>query len=222
MTNDKHSSLDGLDLVKTGTTTVAIVCKDGVVVGADKRSTAGNLVANKKQVKVVQIAERMLVAQAGLVSDAQLLSKLIKAEIKLKEIQTSRPTTVKEVANLLAGLLYANIRRPTMIPGIVAFLLGGVDDEGNHVYNLGIDGSVTKKDDFDSEGSGSVFALGVLETLWKKGMSTDEGVSLAVKCINAALQRDSCTGNGMDIWVINADGAKEVLMKEIDTGVKER
>jgi len=214
--------LNTVDLVKTGTTTIAIVCKDGVVVAADKRSTAGNLVANKKQVKIVQIADRMLIAQAGLVSDAQLLSKLIRAEIKLKDIQTSRQSTVREVANLLAGFLYANIRRPTMIPGIVAFLLGGVDGEGYHVYNLGIDGSITKKDDFDSEGSGSVFALGVLETLWKKGMSLDEGVHLAIKSVNAALQRDTATGNGMDVWAITMDGAREVLVKEIDTGIREK
>ncbi|MEK6960259.1 MAG: proteasome subunit beta [Nanoarchaeota archaeon] len=213
--------LESVDLIKTGTTTVAILCKDGVVVAADKRSTAGNLVANKRQVKVVQIADKMVVAQAGLVSDAQLLSKLIRAEVKLKDIQTGRPATVKEVANLLAGLLYANIRRPTMIPGIVAFLLGGADDEGFHVYNLGIDGSVTKKDDFESEGSGSVFALGVLETLWKKGMSTDEGVNLALRAVNAALQRDSATGNGIDVWVISQDCAKEVMMREIDTGFKD-
>jgi len=207
--------------MKTGTTTIAILCKDGIVVAADKRSTAGNLVANKRQVKIVQIADKMLVAQAGLVSDAQLLSKLIRAEVKLKDIQTGRPASVKEVANLLAGLLYANIRRPTMIPGIVAFLLGGADEDGFHVYNLGIDGSVTKKDDFESEGSGSVFALGVLETLWKKGMSTDEGVTLALRAVNAALQRDSATGNGVDVWVITQDGAKEVMMKEIDTGLKD-
>ena len=213
--------LDTVNLVKTGTTTIAIVCKDGVVVAADKRSTAGNLVANKRQVKIVQIAQKMLIAQAGLVSDAQLLSKLIRAEIKLKDIQTGRPSTVKEVANLLAGLLYANIRRPTMIPGIVAFLLGGVDEDGIHVYNLGIDGSVTKKDDFESEGSGSVFAMGVLETLWKKGLSVDEGVHLALKAVNAALQRDSATGNGVDVWAITQDGAREVLVKEIDTGLKD-
>ena len=214
--------LNTVDLVKTGTTTIAILCKDGVVVAADKRSTAGNLVANKKQVKIVQIADKMLIAQAGLVSDAQLLSKLIRAEIKLKDIQTGRVSTVKEVANLLAGLLYANIRRPTMIPGIVAFLLGGVDEEGSHIYNLGIDGSITKKDDFESEGSGSVFALGVLETLWKKGMTMDEGVHLALKAVNAALQRDTATGNGIDVWAITHEGAREVLVKEIDTGLREK
>ena len=209
------------EYLKTGTTTIAIVCKDGVVMAADKRSTAGHLVANKYQKKLYQIADKMMVAQAGLVSDAQLLTKLIKAEIKLKEIQVQRDVSVKEAANLLAGMSYANIRRPTMVPGIVAFLLGGVDEEGFHVYNLGIDGSCTYRKDFDSEGSGSVFALGVLETLYKKGLSVEEGQKLALKAINAALQRDSASGNGVDLYIITEKGVKHIETKIINTGISQ-
>lgn len=200
-------------LVKTGTTTVGIVCKDGIVLAADKRATAGYIV-NKKQRKLEQISDNMAVTQAGLVSDAQLLSKLIKAELKLKDIQTGRKTTVKEAANLLGGMLYSNIRRMSMVPGIVGFLLGGVDDEGNHLYDLGMDGSVTKYDDFASDGSGSVFAIGVLETLYKEDMKIDEAIKLATKSINAALQRDTASGNGIDIIAITkAHGVKFVHEK---------
>ncbi len=208
------------EYLKTGTTTIGIVCKDGVVLAADKRSTAGYLVANKKQTKVFPIAPNIVVTQAGLVSDAQLLTKLIKAEIKLMEIQTGRAVTVKEAAHLLGGMLYSNIRRPSMVPGIVGFLLGGVDKTGNALFNLGIDGSITDKDDFDSEGSGSVFALGVLESQFKPGMSVDDGIKLAEEAINAALQRDIATGNGIDIYVITEAGAKKVLTKEVNTGLR--
>lgn len=208
-------------LVKTGTTTVGIVCSDGIVLAADKRSSAGYLVANRKQTKLVKIADNMAVTQAGLVSDAQLLSKLIKAEIKLKDIQTGRNTTVKEAANLLAGLLYQNIRKMSMVPGIVGFILGGFDEEGPQIYELGVDGSVTKMDEFASDGSGSVFALGVLETLYQKGISMDEGVKLAVKAINAALKRDLATGNGIDVLSISKEGVKHVFTKEVKTYLEE-
>lgn len=207
-------------LVKTGTTTVGIVCSDGVVMAADKRSSAGYLVANRKQKKIVQIAENMAVTQAGLVSDAQLLSKLIKAEIKLKDIQTGRKTSVKEAANLLAGLLYQNIRKMSMVPGIVGFLLGGYGKKPE-LYELGVDGSVTKFDNFASDGSGSVFALGVLETLYQEGISVDEGIKLAVKAINAALRRDMATGNGIDVITVTSAGFKHIMTKEVDTRVQE-
>jgi len=203
-------------MIKTGTTTVGIVCKEGVVLAADKRSSAGYMVANRRQEKLVIINERVAVAQAGLVSDAQLLSRLLTAELKLKDLRTGRQSTATEAANLLAGMLYSNIRKPAMFQSIVGFLLAGSDQHGHHLFELGIDGSITKNPDFASDGSGSIFALGVLETLYKKDMSIDEGIDLAIKSVNAALKRDIATGNGIDIITVTADGTKKVLTKELE------
>lgn len=202
-------------LMKTGTTTVGILCKDGVVLAADKRSSAGYMVANKKQVKIVQISDKMAITQAGLVSDAQLLSKIAKAEIKLKDIQTNRETSVKEAANIIAGLLYSNIRKLSMVPGIVGFLLGGADEYGFHIYELGVDGSVTKFDDFVSDGSGSVYALGVLEADYTEGITVEQGIKLAVKAISSALKRDMATGNGIDVIKITQKGYEKVFTKKL-------
>ena len=210
-----------MEQMQTGTTTAGIVCKDGLVLAADKRVTAGYLIANKKFVKVHQVADKIGLTIAGLVSDAQLLTKLVRAEIKLMEIQTHRKLTVKEASNLLAGMNYSNIRRPSMVAGIVGFLIGGHDDQdGFTLYNIGIDGSIIKKDDYDSEGSGSVFALGVLESDYRPGLSTEEGIKLVQRAVNAALQRDAATGNGIDVYVINEQGTKHVLTKTIDTGLQ--
>lgn len=200
--------------LQKGTTTVGIVCKDCIVLAADKRATAG-FVVNKKAQKIHRITDNMAVTMAGLVSDAQLLVKLIRAEVKLKDLMTLRTSTVKETANLLAGMLYMNLRKMSMVPGIVSFLLGGYDNDGCHLYDLGIDGSVTDVDDYVSDGSGSIFALGVLEVLYKKGMNVEEGTKLAVKAISAALQRDINTGNGIDVIVIDNKGVRTVLEKDL-------
>jgi len=197
-----------------GTTTIGLVCKDGIILAADKRATAGFIV-NKREKKIHPISDTMAVAMAGLVSDAQLLVKLIKAELKLKDLHTGRFSNVREAANLLAGMLYANIRRMSMVPGIVGFLLAGKDEQGFHLYDLGVDGSVTKSDDYVSDGSGSVFAIGVMESSYKKGMTIDEGIKLAVKAINAALQRDFYTGNGIDVVAITESGMRTVLEREL-------
>jgi proteasome beta subunit len=204
---------DGEKQAKTGTTTIAIICKDGVILAADRRVTAG-YVANKRYRKIVQITDRIAVTVAGTVSDVQLLSRLLKAELKLKDIQTGRISSTKEAANLLAGMVYNNFRKYGM-PGITGFLLGGVDETGFHAYELGIDGSVMDIDEYTSDGSGSVFAIGVLETLYKKGTSIEDGIKLAGKAINAAIQRDTASGNGIDVLAITADGAKFVFEKDV-------
>ncbi|MBS3147327.1 proteasome subunit beta [Candidatus Woesearchaeota archaeon] len=201
--------------VQKGTTTIGIVCKDGIVLAADKRATAG-FVVNKHTQKIHKITDSMAVTMAGLVSDAQLLVKLIRAEIKLKDLQTLRTSSVKETANLLAGMLYSNLRRPSMVPGIVAFLLAGSDKDGNHLYDLGIDGSITEIEDYVSDGSGSIFAIGALEANFKKGLSVEEGIKLAVKAITVALQRDTATGNGIDVWVLDEKGIKVAVQKDLN------
>lgn len=203
------------NILKTGTTTVGILCKDGVVLAADKRATAGSMIVDKRADKVHIINEDLAVTIAGNVSDAQLLIKLIRAELKLKEVRTNKNPTSKEAANLLGGLLYSNIRRMSMLPGITHFLLAGKDKEGLHLYDLYPDGSVTEVTDFVSSGSGSVFALGVLETQYRPDITTADGVKLALKSVNTALQRDSCSGNGIDIVVVSDKEVKKVMHKEL-------
>lgn len=201
--------------LKTGTTTVGIVCKDGAVLAADKRATAGHMIVDKRAEKVHVLSDDFAVTIAGTVSDAQLIIKLIKAELKLKEVRTYKKPSAKEAANLLGGILYSNIRRMSMLPGIAHFLLAGKDVQGVHLYDLFPDGSVTKITDFISSGSGSVFAYGVLETQYKKDMTTDEAIALAVKSVNTALQRDSASGNGIDVIVVNEKEIKRVMHKEL-------
>lgn len=201
--------------LKTGTTTVGIVCKDGIVLAADKRATAGHMIVDKRADKVHVISDDFAVTIAGTVSDAQLIIKLIRAELKLKEVRTYKKPSAKEAANLLGGILYSSIRRPSMLPSIAHFLLGGKDVHGLHLYDLFPDGSITRITDFISSGSGSVFAYGVLETQYKKDLSTDDAVALAVKTINTALLRDSASGNGIDVVVINEKEIKRVMHKEL-------
>src|SRR3989339_43065 len=212
--------VEDTNITKTGTTTVGISCKDGIVLAADKRATSGYLIANKKFDKILTISDNIAVTVAGTVSDVQLLVKYIKAELKLKQIRTDRESTVKEAANLLAMFVYNNIRKLSMIPGISHFIVGGKDDFGFHVYDLSPDGSIAEIDDYTTSGSGSVMVYGVLETLYERNMSVDEGVKLAAKSVNAAVQRDIASGNGIDIFTITKDGVKKAFTKEISMKIE--
>ena len=200
---------------KTGTTTIALVCKDGVVLAADRRMTMGYMIAGRKFEKISVINEDTALTMAGLVSDAQLLTKIIKAQLRLDTIRRGKKPSTKEIANLVGSLVYGNIRKFSAIPGIVGFMLGGRDDKGYHLYDIGVDGSVNEQDEYYCEGSGSEFALGVLEAGFNKDLSLDEGIKLALKALNSALQRDVASGSGYDVVTITKDGAKKVLEKEI-------
>ena len=205
---------------KHGTTTIGLVCKDGIVLASEKRATAGTFVADKKSEKIFKITDTLLVTTAGTVSDAQLLTKLIRAELKLKEVRTDREASAKEAANLLASLVYNNIRKYSLIPGITQFLLAGADREGFHLYDLFVDGSVMECDEYVSSGSGSTVVYGVLEAMYKKDITVKEGIDLCIKCINVAIQRDIASGNGILVYTITKDGIKKVMDRDFDTTFK--
>src|SRR3989338_436435 len=146
-------------LFKTGTTTLGMVCKDGIVLAADKKMTlGGQIVSSKKFEKVLILNDQMAITFAGLVSDVQLLVKLIKAQLRLEELRKGKKVKIKEAANMLGNLVYNNVRKMSMIPGITGFLFAGVDMEGFHLYQLGADGSIAKYDDFVTDGSGMMYA----------------------------------------------------------------
>lgn len=209
-----------MEELKTGTTTVGFICKDGIILAADKRATAGNLIVDKRAKKIHEITDKMALTTAGTVSDVQLLIKLLKAELKLKKIRTKKEPGVKESANLLANMVYANIRKMSMIPGISHFILAGSDSSGLHLYDLFPDGSLTEVTDYISSGSGSVFVYGLLENRYAPNMTLDQGIKLAVDCINASMQRDNASGNGIDVMTITKEGTKRVLEKELNTRIE--
>ncbi|OYT40864.1 proteasome subunit beta [Candidatus Pacearchaeota archaeon ex4484_26] len=202
-------------LVKTGTTTIGLICKDGVILAADRQATAQYFVAHKKVEKIVPITDNVAVTTAGLVSDIQLISKLTKAELKLKKIRTKLKPTVKEAANLFATILYHNIRKFSPILGIAAFIVGGVDDKGFWLYDAAPDGAALEHKDYVSTGSGSILAYGVLESEYKPDLTIKDGVKLAIKALNTAMQRDVATGSGIDVVTITREGIKKVVEEEL-------
>jgi proteasome beta subunit len=202
----------GAESLKTGTTTLGIVCKDCVVLAADKRATAGNLIADKTTLKVRKVAPHLAVTTAGSVSDLQLLVKYLEAELKIKQIRSGHEATVRESANLLGNWVYGLIRSSG---GMTHFVVGGFDEKAR-LFDVFMDGSVMEQQDYVTSGSGSVFALGVLESQYKPGMTQEEGVQLAIKAASAALARDSASGNGLDVFVIDKAGARQVAAKVVN------
>ena len=210
---------------KTGTTTVGIVCKEGIILAADKRATLGGsggvAYISRKIDKIIPVTNDIAVTTAGQVSDAQKVVKLTRAELKLKELRTKKKPTIKEAANLFSSIVYQNIRQFSPIISITHFLLAGHDKEGSYLYEIGADGTLDHIKDYTSTGSGMLQADPILDAEYKKGLTIDEGVELAKKCINASRKRDVGSGEGMDIYVITKDEVKSVLNQELVSEYKD-
>ena len=199
--------------LKTGTTTVGVVCKNAVVLGAERKATMGYLVASKDTLKIVQIDEHMGMTIAGAVGDVQALQRYVQAELKLYRFQEDRKIPVSAAANLVANILYS--RR--FYPYMVQLIIGGYDENGPHVFSFDPMGSMQNEDEYFSTGSGSVMALGVLEDKFKKGMDTDEAKKLVIRAIRSATKRDIASGgSGIDIIIIDSKGYHKVSNDEVE------
>ena len=211
--------LDEKQIRKTGTTTVSMICKDGVVLAAEKKSTMGYLVASKESIKILPIEDHLAITIAGASGDAQALVRYMKAECKLFSIQNRRKIPVKAAATLLANILQSG--RWSYIPYMVQLIIAGYDDSGPVIFSLDAIGSSEEEKKFFSTGSGSPMALGVLEDRYKEGISIEEGAKLAVSAIRAAIERDIASGGrGIDVAVITKNGFKLLKKEEIESVLK--
>jgi len=207
--------------MKTGTTTVGVLSDEGVVLAADKRSTlGGRIIYSKKSEKVAPVNERAVITQSGTVSTIQLVKKVLRARIRLKELDGGRTLHVKEIAQILSRLNFSNARNPR--PEISQWLLGGYDEKPR-LFDVMPDGAVfeaQKEEGYLASGSGMMFALSVLEDRYKEDMSLEEAKKLAIRAVHSATKRDTASGNGVDVYVIDEDGARHVEKKKIEAVLK--
>ena len=188
-----------------GTTTLGLVCTDGVVMATERRATMGHLIAHKNTQKLFRVNNHMALTVAGLVGDAQLLARWLTAEAHLFEFKRGKLMSLRAAATLMSNIM--NGRR--MMPFWVQLLLGGVDDEGGHIYSLDAAGG-SIPDQFTTTGSGSPMVYGVLEDHFDSDMTTAMGTELAVRALTAAMRRDSASGDGINICVIDNKGYQAV------------
>jgi len=196
-------------LVLKGTTTIGVVCKDGVILASDTRVTMGYYVAHKFGKKVYKIDDHLGMTIAGTVADAQRVVDILTANAKLYKIKMNRPMPVSSAARLIANLLFS-VR---YVPLATQVLIGGVDTTGPHVFNLDPFGSLTEEK-FVSTGSGSPIAYGVLEDKYREDMPVEELLPTIVKSVNAAMKRDIASGNSYNVTVIDNNGYRELTDKE--------
>ncbi len=207
------SSKEIYDERMKGTTTVGLLCKDGVVLATDKRATMGNLIADKEAKKLYKIDDYIAMTIAGSVGDAQSLVRILSAEAKLYKMRTGRNMPPLCCATLLSNILHGN----RYFPYYTQLILGGYDNlHGPKLFSLDPIGGLNEESTFTATGSGSPTALGVLEANYKKDMDIEKAKNLVVDAILSAMERDAFSGNGISLGIVDKDGVKIFSDEEVN------
>jgi proteasome beta subunit len=206
---DRRKEVDALKY--HGTTTVALTCSDGVVLCTDTRVTAGYLyIAHRHGKKVHKIDNHVGVTIAGTVAEAQSMIDTLKYYANIYRLENEKPIPIKSLGRISANIFFAN----RYYPFIADFLIGGWDDEdGNVIYSVDFFGALTREDAV-STGSGSPVAYGIIEDQYRKGMSVDQVVPIAIQAVTAAIKRNAGTGDGFDVAVISKERGYRELSKQ--------
>jgi len=191
-------------ILKTGTTILGIVCKDGIVMASDSRVSMGHsIIIEKDMEKVYPLNDYLVFAGCGSATEAQKIGKLLTAELKLKELKSRSRPSVQQSAGLLSNIQAMES----------AFILAGFDEDGTaSLYDI-TGGFLRKVKDYTASiGSGMPYALGLLERQYKPGLSVKEGVELAKETLKSSMARDMGSGNGIHIFTVTKSG----ILKEVD------
>ena len=184
-----------------GTTTVGIKAKDGVVLCADMRASAGYFIANNNTMKIQKIDDHAGMTMAGGVADAQNITDVLRYHANIHRIQNQEPISIKSLTRLTSLIFHQNRGYPFMAD----ILVGGFDNYGPALFNIDMFGSVEEKS-YVTTGSGSPVAYGLLEEEYKEDVTVDGAKIIALRAVKAAITRNIGTGDGINVAVIDKNG----------------
>ena len=190
-----------------GATVVGISYNDGVILAADKRISFGNFVVNKNIKKTFSVTDHVGAACAGMVADMQVLVRQVEALAKIRKLELRREVAPNSIAKLMSVIMFE--RR--YFPLLTQVIVGGINEKPE-IYTLDPLGSVLP-DDYAAVGTGAEGALGIMDAEFKPNMSEEAVKELASRAIRSATQRDTASGDGIDILYITRTGQREETIR---------
>jgi proteasome beta subunit len=205
-----------------GTTIVAVDFAGGVVMAGDRRSTAGNMIAQRDIEKVFRSDDFSCVGIAGVAGIGLELVRLFQLELEHYEKLEGRTLSLEGKANRLSAFVRGNLGA-AMQGLVVVPLFAGFDEETQlgRIFSYDVAGGRYEERRFHSIGSGSVFARGSLKKLYTDGMPVEDAVTVCMQALYDAADDDSATG-GPDLTrriypvvvTITADGFRRLTEDE--------
>ncbi|MEM3710568.1 MAG: proteasome subunit beta [Thermoprotei archaeon] len=192
-----------------GTTTIGIKASDGVVLAADRRATAGYIVANKHVKKILIVTNYCAITIAGTVGEAFNLVDRLKSEAYIYELRNNSKMSVKSIANYAS--LFINSKKFSVLP--IQVIIGGYDSSPE-LFMIDFFGSLSSED-YIATGSGTHAALGFVLNHLKPNLTLAEAIPIAIKGIMAAIEWDTATGEGVDVVYADKEGVKRLDDHEV-------
>ncbi|HLG22080.1 MAG TPA: proteasome subunit beta [Candidatus Manganitrophaceae bacterium] len=205
-------------MVPHGTTVLAIRYREGVVIAGDRMATEGYSVSERRIEKVHKTDHSSAIAIAGAAGPCLELTRLFQIELEHYEKLEGAELSMEGKANKLAQMIKANL--PMAMQGLVVIpIFAGYDvkRETGRIFKYDIAGGQYEEAEYYAIGSGGKDARGTMKKIFKKDLSEEEAIRVAVEALYDAAEADIATG-GPDLTrgifptvkVIKAQGVIDV------------
>ena len=165
--------------VRLGSSSVGMVCSDGVFILADKRNT-DKLVVAKSTNKVYEIDDHIIASVAGIVSDARVLIERAQVISQQHRVTYDSPIepelVVKDIANIKQQFSQYGGARPFG----VSMMTAGINGKKPELYTSDVTGNYLAYH-ANAVGENDEKIREILREKYKKGLTIKEGVKIALK-----------------------------------------
>lgn len=202
--------------IQMGTTIVAARYRDGVVIGADSRTSVSGYVSNRFASKLTFILNNnnnngstCCMARSGSAADTQQLCFVIQQELSTRELLQGIQGTVTNAAYLARCYLREH---PEWSCGILCAGYDHVDQCGK-IYSISPGGAIMEEEELALGGSGSTYILGHVDNtnMQPSTMTEEECIEFVGHAIELAMNRDGSSGGHVSIHVIDRRGSKTMV-----------
>ncbi|XP_052866206.1 proteasome subunit beta type-6 [Anopheles cruzii] len=193
--------------LSTGTTIMAVEFEDGVVIGADSRTSTGTYVANRVTDKLTRLTDKIYCCRSGSAADTQAIADIVTYSLNYHENQTGEEPLVEDAANEFRQYCYNY--RDSLTAGII--VAGWDRKNGGQVYSIPI-GGMQIRQNVSVGGSGSSYIYGFVKENYRPGMGRAECVEFVKKSVFHAMYHDGSSGGVCRIGVITKDGIEREVV----------
>merc|ERR1712083_766585 len=205
----------GSEEVSTGTTLVAVEFAEGVVIGADSRTSMGTWVANRVTDKLTPVTDSIFCCRSGSAADTQAITDVVKYKLNFAEIEQGRPASVRDAAMAFKEICYEY--RDSLMAGLI---VAGYDKTtGGQVWCVPIGGMAVRQP-MCIGGSGSTYLYGMMDHMYKENMNKKECEDLVRQAVTQAIRRDGSSGGCCRMAIITKDGVERKLWLNNELPVK--
>lgn len=201
--------------INLGTSIMAVKFQEGVILGADSRTTTGSYIANRVTDKLTPLYEPYIYCcRSGSAADTQALADLVNHYLERMHLEQGEDPTVHMAASIFKRLCYYN--KDNLLAGII--VAGWDKHQGGSVYNIPLGGSLHKQP-YAIGGSGSTYIYGYCDANYRSDMTKEECEQFVLNALALAMERDGSSGGVIRMAIITEDGTERKLFSGKDIPV---